>query len=924
MQSRFRAATVVGAGILVSTGNAVNAAATNPVDVPKGVVFVTSVEGIDEYKLPNGLRVLLFADPSKETTVNITYLVGSRHEDYGETGMAHLLEHLLFKGSTNHVNIPQELTAHGSRPNGTTWFDRTNYFETFRASDEYLEWALDLEADRMVNSFIAKKDLDSEMSVVRNEFEIGENDPQSVLQERVYSTAFLWHNYGKSTIGARSDIEGVPIERLQAFYKKWYRPDNAILVVAGRFEASKALAMIDRKFSSIPNPDMPLRTTYTTEPAQDGERTVTLRRVGDVQVASAAYHIPAGTHPDHPALHLLAFILGDSPSGRLHKSLVETQRATRVSASADRFHDPGLFYVEAELRKEMPLLPARDELVRLTEGLAAAPVTTEEVERARTNYLRNFEQSLRNSSRAAIGLSEWAAMGDWRLLFYYRDRIKEVTPEDVMRVAQAYFMENNRTVGLYVPSADVARVEVPGAPNAASLLAAYTGGEAMVQGEAFEATPANVEARVQRMRLENGLSLVFLPKKTRGQTVNMTLRLNLGNVEALKGRRAAGTLAADMLRRGTRSRTRQEIKDEIERLHSNLSLFGGPTEVTASVESSRDAFPEMLELVADVLRNPSFPAEEFNQVRQEAIQDAEEEKNDPRSRAFDTLNRHINPWPKDDVRYSPTPDEAIAEIQALEVSDLERFHRDFYGASSAQLAVVGDFDPAETQTLARNLLGDWATKIPYEFAPNTYSETSPLVSTIETPDKESASFAAGLRLPLQDNDADYPALALGSYMTGGGFLNSRLATRIRRTDGLSYGVGAFFNASERIPSAWFSSWAIYAPQNDERLVNAFREEIQKILDEGFTENEIAEAKTGWLQSRQLSRSQDGELAGRLARYEELGRTLGWDEELEKKVSVLSPKELKEAFRRHIALERMSIVRAGDFARTKKVADAVAN
>src|ERR1700693_3534333 len=207
---------------------------------------VTSVEGITEYALDNGLHVLLFPDQTKQTiTVNITYLVGSRHENYGETGMAHLLEHLMFKGSPKHPNVPQELTSHGARPNGTTWFDRTNYFETFAATEENLRWALDLEADRMVHSYIAKKHLDSEMTVVRNEFELAENQPESVLEERVLSTAYLWHNYGHSTIGARADIENVPIERLQNFWRTYYQPDNAWLLVAGKFDPVRTLALID-------------------------------------------------------------------------------------------------------------------------------------------------------------------------------------------------------------------------------------------------------------------------------------------------------------------------------------------------------------------------------------------------------------------------------------------------------------------------------------------------------------------------------------------------------------------------------------------------------------------------------------------------------------------------------------------------------
>ena len=236
-------------------------------EIPEGIKMNAQVEGITEYEMDNGLKILLFPDQSKPTiTVNITYLVGSRHEGYGETGMAHLLEHLVFKGTPDHPDIPAELTEHGARPNGTTWYDRTNYYETFTASDDNLEWALDLESDRMVNSFIAKEDLDSEMTVVRNEYESGENFPSSVLMKRVLSAAFQWHNYGKTTIGARSDLENVPIDRLQAFYKKYYQPDNAVLTVAGKIDVAKTLGLIKTHFGAIPRPERILIPTYTKEP----------------------------------------------------------------------------------------------------------------------------------------------------------------------------------------------------------------------------------------------------------------------------------------------------------------------------------------------------------------------------------------------------------------------------------------------------------------------------------------------------------------------------------------------------------------------------------------------------------------------------------------------------------------------------------
>ena len=210
---------------------------------------VTEVEGISEYRLANGLQVLLFPDQTKETvTVNVTYHVGSKHENYGETGMAHLLEHLVFKGTPKHKDIPAELSSHGARPNGTTWTDRTNYYETFAATEENIDWALSMESDRMVNSFIAKKDLDSEMTVVRNEFERGENNPFRITLQRMLAASYEWHNYGKSTIGSRADLENVPIDRLQAFYRKYYQPDNATLTVAGKFDSSEMLKKINATF----------------------------------------------------------------------------------------------------------------------------------------------------------------------------------------------------------------------------------------------------------------------------------------------------------------------------------------------------------------------------------------------------------------------------------------------------------------------------------------------------------------------------------------------------------------------------------------------------------------------------------------------------------------------------------------------------
>ena len=499
---------------------------TAEAQLPAGVTEVASVEGITEYRLENGLRFLLFPDQSKEQiTVNITYLVGSRHEGYGETGMAHLLEHLVFKGTPNHPDIPQELTEHGASPNGTTWFDRTNYFETFSARDdvrdENLDWALDLEADRMVNSFIAQEDLDSEMTVVRNEWEAGENSPQGVLQKRILSAAYDWHNYGNSTIGARADIENVPIDRLQAFYRKYYQPDNAILVVAGRFDPDRALELVAEKFGPIPRPERTganqLFETYTAEPAQDGERTVTLRRVGDVQLAMAAYHMPPGSHEHFAAVDVMTHILATRPAGRLYRALVEPGLAASAFAGNFQLREPGLLFAATEVRRGDSLEEAADVMLATIQALADEPPTEEEVERAKTDFLSNIELAFNNPQGIALQLSEWASMGDWRLFFLHRDRLERVTPEAVHQVAQAYLKRSNRTIGYYYPTDEApARAEIPAPPDVDALVASYTGREAVAEGEAFDPTIGNIEARSERFELPSGMKVAFLPKENRG------------------------------------------------------------------------------------------------------------------------------------------------------------------------------------------------------------------------------------------------------------------------------------------------------------------------------------------------------------------------------------------------------------------------
>ncbi len=886
--------------------------------LPAGIIRGASVEGITEYDLQNGLRVLLFPDPTKTTTtVNITYLVGSRNENYGESGMAHLLEHMLFKGSPRHRNIPQELTEHGARPNGTTSFDRTNYFETFAASDKNLNWALDLESDRMVHSFIARKDLDSEMTVVRNEFEMGENSASNILQERVFSVAYLWHNYGKSTIGARSDIEHVPIERLQAFYRKYYQPDNAVLTIAGKVDEAKTLELIAKYFLPIPKPARELEKTYTEEPVQDGERTVTLRRVGDDKVMIVGVHVPALAHPDGPLSDVLGDIAASAPSGRLYKALVESGKAGSVFSESTDTREPGMLVLMAQAPNSADLNDIRKTFLAVMDEIETTPPTDEEVNRSKTKFASHFDLLLRNSERLGLFLSEYIAAGDWRLAFITRDRIQNATTADVDRFARAYLKESNRTIGLFIPTAKPDRAEIPETPAIASLVNHYRGGAAVAQGDAFDPTPANIDRHTVRGELPPGIKLALVSKKTRGGIVHATLRLHFGDENNLKGKQMAGQLAAHMLMRGTSKHTRQRITDQLNLLKARVRIFGSATGATASLETTRENFPAVMALVAEILREPSFPQSEFDALKQQELAGLENRRHEPMSITFENAERHLNPYPKGDVRYVASTGEEIGELKAAKLEDAGNFYRDFYGASNAELAVVGDFDAEALQKQAGSLFKGWTSKQRYARVISPYRDVPSVNQSFETPDKANSTFVAVQPVQMDDASEDYPALLLANYMLGGGFLNSRLATRIREKDGLSYGVGSQLQVPTAEDSATFMAYAISAPQNTAKVETDFQEEIKRVLADGFTDQEIAAAKSGWLQSRQVSRGQDNELVSRLAGQAYWGRTMQWDGGLEHKVAALRAADVNKIVRKYLEPQKVSIFKAGDFARMKE-------
>jgi zinc protease len=901
--------TVIGIAALFWAGALVAAAPAKPVrPTPEKV---TEVEGITEYRLPNGLRILLFPDQSKPTiVVNVTYLVGSRQENYGETGMAHLLEHMLFKGTPNHPDIAKDFNSRGMRFNGTTSLDRTNYFELFQANDDNLDWALGMEADRMVHSFIARKDLDTEMTVVRNEYERGENAPTGVLIKRLQSIAYDWHNYGHSTIGNRSDIENVEIGNLQAFYRRYYQPDNAVLLVAGKFDTDKALGLVTKYFGAVPRPKRELPKLWTVEPTQDGERSFVVRRVGDIEVVALGYKVPSALHPDADALSFATFALTDTPSGRLHKALVETGKAVQVASVRLNGVDGCLQIIAAVLKKGDPIEPVQAEMIRQVESFHDNPPTEQEMERARLHFANDAERTLDDHENIGLRLSEFIALGDWRMFFLSRDRAQKATAAEVQAAAGAYLRRDNRTVGVFLHDDKPQRAEMPKVASAAEMLKDYEAKKTTSTAEAFDPTPDNIDRRTKHLDIE-GMKVALLQKKNRGETVFLTLELPSGDEKLLFGKNATATVTGQMLMRGTSRYTREQLRDELAKLKMN----GGVNGRAASFDTTRSNIAAAIHLAAHILREPSFPQAEFVQLQKQIVTGIESEMSQPEARAGAALEQHFNIYPRGDVRYAESLEESLEDYKAVSLNDVKQYHKSFYGAERAQIAIVGDFDEAEVLKAITESFGGWRSGTPYTRVTRQFKDVDPVNDSIETPDKQNAVFLARLNVDLDDDDADYPALYVANYILGGGAgFDSRLVQRIRVKEGLSYNVGSSLSPGRFDRAGVWMARAIAAPQNIGKVENAFRDELGKLLKDGVTPAELAKAKSGFAQQEAQTRAQDRALAGKLRFDIDADRTLAWDKQFEAHVASLTPEAVTAAARKYIDPTRVTIVKAGDFAK----------
>jgi zinc protease len=877
---------------------------------------VRELGGIEEYRLPNGLQILLFPDATQTTTtVNITYRVGSRYEAPGEYGMAHLLEHMLFKGTQRQKDIPGAMAQRGVRFNGTTTVDRTNYFASFNANPDTLAFLLDLEADRMVNSRVAKADLDTEMTVVRNEFERGENQPFAVLSQRVNAAAYAWHPYGHATIGPRSDIENVPIEKLQGFYKRYYRPDNATLLIAGAFDKAATLALIAKDFGAVARPAAPIPQPYTVEPAQDGERTVVVRRVGGQPILLAVYHVPAITHPDTPALIVYGLLMSLQPSGQLYKQLVEPKLALAAGIAGAGGADPGTIAAFAALPPGAEVDKIETQLLDLAEGRTAKPFDESELVRVRDIAVNSYRQQMKNPEALIQQISGLIAAGDWRLLFQLMEDIPKVTLADVERVRAAYFRPANRTLGRYLPVDKVERVEIPAAPAPEQRLAELKAPPKVEEGEQLDPVPAVLESRTSRQTLPSGIALHTLKKQTRGNTVVLQMQLRWGERDATYARNGTG-MVGSLMDEGSAGYTKQQLQDAMIKLRANLNIASYDQGATIFLSAERDTLLPALRVAADALRKPLFPQDAFDREIKSAIAGLEASRQEPSVLRQEATRGHYNKARGVSLGhpdYVMSVDERIANLKATTLDEVKRFYADYWSANEAQVSVVGAL-PDGLGAEIDKLFGDWKKPAAPKFVRHIPQHVAVPPARFDAIARDKANAIVRLHetLPLNSEDPDYPALELAVHIFGGGGLESRLSERVRQKEGLTYGIGASLGAGFWGNAGSFAIQASYAPDKRDRVIAVVQEEVARMARDGVTAAELERAKKDILEGRKQGRADPGALTGGLASLAERGETWAAAQKRDEALAAVTVEQANAAWRKHIKADSFIISTAGDF------------
>ncbi len=915
---------------------ALRGAEPSPAPAP-GFHRVKTVGEITEYTLDaNGLDVLLLEDHSAPVvTFMVTYRVGSRNEVTGTTGATHLLEHMMFKGST-HFNadigrsFDTMMDRVGGINNASTWFDRTNYYENLPS--DHLDLAIQLEADRMRGLLLRESDRRPEMTVVRNEYERGENDPTEALDKQVTAAAFVAHPYHHPTIGWLSDIEKVPIEKLREFYDTFYWPNNATVTVIGDFQPAPALALVKQNFGAIPPSPHPIPTLYTEEPAQTGPRRVVVKRPGEVGAVEIAYKAPRALDPDEAPLEVLAAILSEGKTSRLYRALIDTNLAINADASKGFFHDNSLFTITALLAPGVTHDQVERAIVAEVAKLKKSGVAADEVARA-VNKLQANTAYERDGSFAIAGqINEDIAVGDWTYYVHGPQKIAAVTAADVNRVARAYLDADQSTTGWFIPlpekddgvkSVGLGRGSKPVAPARRPnfyrdpSVAQPAGSSASSPGRlprerepdaaaaGTDGHSAKIAPRVHRRTIA-GLDVTTLATSIH-EVVTIRGALSGGDVFNPPENSAIADLTAGLLDKGTTQHDKFALAELLEQAGATLHFSSGTHTVNFSGKCLRQDLPLVLGLLAEQLRQPRFDATEFAKLKQQLIGRHQREMEDTGYRAETAFDRAV--FPAGHPNHPPTDEKYLADINAATLDQVKAFHAANYGPAAFHLVLVGDVDDAAIGPTLDQAFAGWHGGKPIPTTANAPMPSTSETEKVQMPGKTSVTFVVGQPSELRYADPDYQALRMGTAILGSGFFTARLLAHVRNQEGLTYNIGAQLADDTFADGEWLIEGS-FAPELLDQGAKSTMRELDQFCAKGVTEDELKNFKVTLTGTYKVALSTTDGLASVLLNAILRGDGPEWVDEYPMRIEALSLDQVNGAIKRYLHPTKMVTVMAG--------------
>ena len=890
------------------------------------------------HTLPNGMLVLTQEVHSAPiATCWVWYRVGSRNEGIGTTGISHWVEHMLFKGTPN---IPKGamdrlIARNGGSFNGFTSNDYTAYFETLPA--DRIELGLQIESDRMVNSLFDPDEVESERTVIISEREGHENDPEWWLSEALMAAAFQVHPYRNEVIGWKSDLRAITREDLYNHYQTYYMPNNAVLILVGDFQTDAIMRKVEQYFADLPvGPALP--AFRAAEPEQQGERRVMVRRPGPARYVEIGYHAPDCRSPDYAPMVVLDAVLSGAKqaafgggaqtnrSARIYRALVETQLASYAGSGFRASRDPHLFELEATVHEGHTADEVEAALTAEVEKIQHDGVNAEEMTKVLKQVRAQIAYSGESVTNQALQLGMWEVLDSYKRKETLLDQLSSVSAADVQRVAQEYLTEHNRTVGHFIPTDGSGNGGGDGAitngeqgrsrfwllppPSACLFYTGAAGRDALMGAAAArpfaaggEGAGASIETAVRHV-LSNGM-VALIQRNASSPTVSVRGEVRVGAVNEPAAKNGLATFTGAALIRGTGRRTFQQIVAETEARGASVNAGGGQHVGGFAGRSLAEDLPLILEILADMLISPTFPAQEIQRLRGQFLMNLRESEQETRIQSSRAARALLYP---PDHPYSRLTSGTVETVQGITRDDLAQFHG-LYHPAATTIAVVGDVEPQAVVAELERVFGRWE---PAGAPPRQDLPPAPPLTQIQRRDVEMAGKIQSDLIwgvhGMTRTAPDYYAASVANMILGRIGLGGRLGDNVREQQGLAYYCGSSVDAD-----LGAGPWAAIAgvnPTNVERAIAAILHEIERFCKDGPTDEELNDARDYMTGSLVLGLETNDGIAGTLLGIERYDLGRDYIRRYPDIIRPISAEQVVEVARKYLSTERYIVAVAG--------------